>query len=333
MKWQWIPAICLSMMLIVSCGPPGKPGPQGEQGPPGPTGLVGPRGERGPRGDQGEKGDKGTKGDTGTVDPAEVQKQVKAALQTELSGLIKRVTDLENQLKQLSQCPKDMADLGSSCIDIYEASVDDNTKLGDAGGKATTAKALSRSFLPQTKVSWFQASQACQNAGKRLCNRQEWLRAALGTPDSGDQPVGADDCNIKSNGAIVTGSRSKCKSGFGVFDMTGNAGEWVNEWYITGAPAEVDATKWVQMLMFQPWGNLSRDGKDATWGVNGMALDEKGQAASGLPVAAIRGGSHLDAEKAGRFAFDSRYSPTTQLEHVGFRCCRDKWTAQSTTAP
>lgn len=329
-KGTWLLGWSCLLLLIVSCGVPGKPGPEGPAGPTGPVGPKGATGSIGQKGDKGDPGPKGDKGDPGTLDPAEVNAQVKKALDSELGDLKTRLEALEQQLKALTSCPSDMIAVGGFCIDKYEASLDDATKLGSIGGQTTTAKAQSRSFLPQVKITWFQAAQACANVGKRLCTRQEWLSAARGTPDTGSNPVGADDCNIKSNGVVVTGSRSKCVSTDGVLDLTGNVAEWVDEWYVTGAPVEVDPIKWSQTLSFQPWGQASIDTKDNTWNINGRGFDAANAAVSGIPVAAIRGGSHLDGEAAGRMALDARYTPTTALDNVGFRCCRDKATLPTT---
>src|SRR5437667_443931 len=75
-------------------------------------------------------------------------------------------------------------------------------------------------------IDWFQAAQACRVSGKRLATNLEWQDAAAGTPDPGNTP-GANDCNTNSGGPSNTGSRTNCKSSWGVFDMIGNVDEWV----------------------------------------------------------------------------------------------------------
>jgi hypothetical protein len=72
---------------------------------------------------------------------------------------------------------------------------------------------------PSACVTWFQAAQACRLSGKRLVTNLEWQDAAAGTPDPGTDN-GTSDCNISAAGdAVNTGSRSSCKSSWGVFDM------------------------------------------------------------------------------------------------------------------
>ena len=84
--------------------------------------------------------------------------------------------------------------------------------------------------LPSTCTTWFQAAQACRVSGKRLATNLEWQDAAAGTPDPGTDN-GTSDCNISTAGNPVnTGSRSSCKSSWGVFDMVGNVDEWVADW-------------------------------------------------------------------------------------------------------
>src|SRR5262249_10223959 len=90
--------------------------------------------------------------------------------------------------------------VGNLCIDVYEASVwsapTGGTRSGVAtrdypcsptGNDCTTISARSvAGVLPSRLITWFQAQQACRNAGKRLLTSAEWQMAAAGTPDPGD---------------------------------------------------------------------------------------------------------------------------------------------------
>jgi formylglycine-generating enzyme required for sulfatase activity len=117
---------------------------------------------------------------------------------------------------------------------------------------------------PQGYMSGVLARQACENAGKRLCREDEWVRACRGERGS-PHPYGPSYergvCNIERDGhpaAILhgnasighrdprlnlvadadgpllrpTGSLPRCKSEWGddaIFDMVGNLDEWVDD--------------------------------------------------------------------------------------------------------
>src|SRR5262249_15156760 len=90
---------------------------------------------------------------------------------------------------------------GNSCDDIYAVSI--------AGVK------------PSAAITWFQAQQACLNAGKRLLTNAEWQGAATGTPDPGTDND-STDCNVSYNGfpandPVNTGSGANCVSRGGAF--------------------------------------------------------------------------------------------------------------------
>jgi len=126
-------------------------------------------------------------------------------------------------------------------------------------------KAISRrGVIPNAYVSGEQAGEACANAGKRLCERSEWVVACRGEQDR-DFPYGADyergQCNIfreghpgielygnpsinhtdprfnlvKIAGKLLlrrTGTTKTCASKWGddaIYDMVGNIDEWVDD--------------------------------------------------------------------------------------------------------
>jgi formylglycine-generating enzyme required for sulfatase activity len=102
------------------------------------------------------------------------------------------------------------------CVDYYEA----------PNGKDT---------LPTTGVSWASATNACDRSGKRLCSEVEWERACKG-PSSSKFPYGntydSDVCNTedgdgKPRPLAAPVDFKKCRSGFKVYMMAGNAEEWV----------------------------------------------------------------------------------------------------------
>ncbi len=144
---------------------------------------------------------------------------------------------------------------------------------------------------PSAFAAWFQAQEACANAGKRLPTSAEWQVAANGSPDPGPDN-GTTDCNTNSTFAVAnTGSRSSCRSARGAFDMVGNLDEWVADW--------------VPLSTFTcpGWGGFSNDF---------MCLSGA-QDVSGGPGALLRGGGFNDGPLPGRclsLAPTSRPSPT-----------------------
>jgi hypothetical protein len=91
--------------------------------------------------------------------------------------------------------------------------------------------------LPSTSVSAYQAWAACGFSGKRLPTSGEWIAAATGTPSAGSDD-GANDCNtgagaVFAGSPVKTGSRPRCKSTVGAFDMVGNVSEWTMDGHST----------------------------------------------------------------------------------------------------
>jgi hypothetical protein len=166
-----------------------------------------------------------------------------------------------------SECPREMALVGSSCVDKYEGSLvevhDDGTETPwsayDAP-KGHKVRAISKAGVaPQAHISMVEAQKACKASGKRLCHAREWKSACKG-PENTRYPYGnerqANACvdtdrtspilqkymgehtartmndptlNQTPNTVEPTGAAAACTNGYGVHDMVGNVHEWTDD--------------------------------------------------------------------------------------------------------
>jgi hypothetical protein len=217
-------------------------------------------------------------------DPLDTNKGLVKKIQ---QGKITDATDLTDagatQLGIASDNYAPCADSGQNCTDdIYAVSLPGVT--------------------PSSRVTWFQAQAACENARKRLPSNAEWQAAVIGTPDPGPDN-GTTDCNTFSTLAVAaTGSRSSCKSARGAFDMVGNLFEWVADW----VPRATACGTWTA--------SVSPTADDQCLG---------GAATTGEPGALLRGGSFFfSGTFAGPLSVVGGFEPSFADGDFGFRCAR-----------
>jgi formylglycine-generating enzyme required for sulfatase activity len=138
-------------------------------------------------------------------------------------------------------------------IDKYEVSVEQYRRCVEAGSckrsRFSTLSAFSpscnygasgRERHPMNCVSWHGARAYCAWAGKRLCNEAEWEKAARGN-DGRKYPWGNSSPNCSRAryfgcgiGTVPVDALSAGASPYGVFNMSGNVLEWVEDCYSEG---------------------------------------------------------------------------------------------------
>lgn len=97
---------------------------------------------------------------------------------------------------------------------------------------------------PKVGVSYQAAEAACKARNRRLCTEEEWERACKG-PGNSRFPYGvsfdAAACNTQDGNGdprslAASGTFARCRSAFGIADMSGNAAEWTSSSYGPDTP-------------------------------------------------------------------------------------------------
>jgi len=150
---------------------------------------------------------------------------------------------------------------------------------------------------PLANINYFEASQKCNEIGKRLCTEAEWEKACKGQ-EFFEYPYGKryeiHACHIEKDrmeGPIISGEMAKCVSSYGVFDMSGNVAEWVYDYY------------------------------DEKYYYNSPQSNPKGPGNGTTRV--VKGGSWVDFGMRTKCAYRDSKSPDYSTKRVGFRCCKD----------
>jgi formylglycine-generating enzyme required for sulfatase activity len=218
---------------------------------------------------------------------------------------------------QIDQRPVHTVNLNEFFIDKYEVTNADYAKCVAAKKCSPPASNSSRiipadyftqrqyATYPVLFVSWDDALAYCTWRGARLPSEAEWEKAARGGLEGKQYPWGdsAPGCTPgATNGAQLTTCRvqgsvavgSFAPNGYGLFDMAGNAWEWVNDWYN-------------KSYYNAPPGNNP----------SGPAEGDP----PGNPSKIVRGGGWSDESvNDARVANFSVVTRTGSRDHVGFRC-------------
>lgn len=125
-------------------------------------------------------------------------------------------------------CPERMVPVpgGRACIDRHEARIERGRAVPAIDAPAAT------------DLTWFDAERACREADLRLCSVDEFERACAGADRARAYPYGPEHiprrCNIAEVGddlsaraVAASGAFPECRTPEGVFDLSGNALEWL----------------------------------------------------------------------------------------------------------
>ena len=203
---------------------------------------------------------------------------------------------------------------GNSLIDDPANGGGGDAASGNGQSVSPFWMAFSQKAQASTGMTWFVASAAAANAGKRLCTNAEWQMAASGT--------GRTSGNGVTNGDSWSSVNTTDLSRYGLVGMAGNVWEWVADWYVTGTNYTNSGS---DGTTYDAWdGAASGYNNDYTWNVGGRAhTSYNGNGwTNGLPAAAIRGGGWDLGTEAGVFTFAVSNAPSSWSTGIGFRSCR-----------
>ena len=208
-------------------------------------------------------------------------------------------------------------DLTEVTYEAYQQCVKD----GDCRRTRPAYNDYSRPKQPMVGMKWYDAHQYCQAQGKRLPTEAQWELAARG-PDGdlypwGNDPASCELAVIKSKKGRSCGVKKKPPSPhkgrtlevgsrpagrYGLFDMIGNAEEWVSDWHSR---------------------NWEECGKDCQ-GLNprGPCPDQSPEKpCPGYARKAVRGGSwYWPASCATSWTRRPHFPKNKPYHHFGFRC-------------
>ncbi len=134
------------------------------------------------------------------------------------AGSFKMGTAKDDEMLNFDEKTLESVEVPAFCIDLFEFP-------------------NKRGVTPTVNVSWSDAKRLCEGRGKRLCAESEWEKACKG-PGNARWPYGstfdANACNteddVGDDRAIAPSGRfAKCRSGYGVADLSGNIAEWTQE--------------------------------------------------------------------------------------------------------
>ncbi len=206
------------------------------------------------------------------------------------------------------------------CIDAYEATPNPECLFNNPGYiEETAANIRTPECVPQSNsegspwvyVTYHQARELCAKAGKRLPSNAEWYTAALGTTEA--------NCKVMGETVVRGGGSSDCRSAAGVYNMIGNAWEWVDARVARG---DYDGRRLPETGFVS---NADTDGVALETGADpsaGFHHDYFWSDSSGETVM-MRGGFFGSGEDAGLYSVHAAVAPNFASPATGFRCVRN----------
>ncbi|MEE8410148.1 MAG: SUMF1/EgtB/PvdO family nonheme iron enzyme [Myxococcota bacterium] len=201
--------------------------------PPAPAKAVRPVRPIGPKRDGGRREPEPVRVSRASLSPraaaaAPPQKSCRSGMVAVESGTFEMGSNASDKMRGFGELSAHRKKLATYCIDVYEYP-------------------NQRGRPPTVNITWSRAKRACERAGKRLCTEAEWERACKG-PGGKRFPFGnrydPDYCNLSSGDGGDrkpghAGVFPRCRSGFGVVDLSGNVAEWTASSWGKGVPDKV----------------------------------------------------------------------------------------------
>lgn len=154
--------------------------------------------------------------------------------------------------QKLSKCPggmakikKGKAKIGSSKRDAFRGFEGVEQRVQVDAYCVDRYEYPGKGRAPMTGITFKQAGALCGARGLRLCTDKEWERACKG-PRGYRYPYGnkfnanrcvTEDKSENPRALQSGGAFKKCRSGYAVYDMSGNAAEWSAEGHLRGGTA------------------------------------------------------------------------------------------------
>jgi len=143
-------------------------------------------------------------------------------------GSVRMGSSPTDPMRRAGEKPNTPTYVAPFCVDLYE--------YPNQPGQA-----------PKTNITWNEAKNLCTAVGKRLCTEAEWERSCKG-PANRRFPYGNDynanrcatqDGKGQKRSIAAAGGWAGCRSGYGVYDMSGNVREWTASPIATGKSSYV----------------------------------------------------------------------------------------------